>query len=154
MDLTAQKHFSSPMWKGVGGGQKVILWGLQGDFITYSQLTKIIGHWQLIQSPAPHPSPKSRGDAQSFNPLITWAGSPSIQLPPMGRMQKSPSLNHFQELETRGQIVSHCSYCSGNSKCLGTRETGTVNKDQKHVKYVFILVFIGKITILQAPTVD
>ena len=81
----------------------------------------IVGHWWLIQQPAPSlPGNKGAGLRVPFaNHMVLMATSPSPAW---------DSLICFQELKTGGHILSHCPYCSGNSKSLGSCEPGTVDE--------------------------
>lgn len=52
-------------------------------------IDEIIGHWQLIQPPAPLPFSEIRGWTESFNLLFT-VGSSGTQPSPLGLFQRLP----------------------------------------------------------------
>ena len=114
---------NSPHGHQRGSALNSLLLGLRGGFTTCACLIKslVTGDWFN-----PKPLSQDSGVKLKFQPSNYMAGPIGYKSPSLSREQKSPSLKHFQELKTRDQILSHCSYCSGNSKGFGSCELETV----------------------------
>ena len=136
----------SPTWKLSKSSPFGFLWrihyiGMIGSFL---------GHWWLVQSPAPLSSPGIRGDSNSLSWLVPLTTSPHLQV-----LSKSHLININPVTVQRGLLwITRHSFHLHSSKVISGTEDKRPNSWQKMSPLLLLLMKLQGFGELWARTVD